>query len=231
MAAVYTGGRTFMDPIMRVPERFLYRVMRVDPDHGQDWKALRQEPDHLLARRLAAALFHPPHATALGLHGPEPDGLPLRPVERHVQHGLVVPDEHELAVLRRRDDDELLQPDGRAHRSELPLRRDRNLGRRRADPRHHRPQRPQHRQLLARHDPHDPVRADPDGLCDRADSRLTRGDPERLVVSELQRDHTSRKSDRDGPRRFTGGRPSRRGWRRRRRSRCGRPTTGAGCRP
>jgi K+-transporting ATPase ATPase A chain len=39
MAAVYSGERTFMDPIMRVPERFLYRVMRVDPEHGQDWKA------------------------------------------------------------------------------------------------------------------------------------------------------------------------------------------------
>jgi potassium-transporting ATPase potassium-binding subunit len=39
MAAAYTGERTFMDPIMRLPERFLYRVMRVDPDQGQDWKA------------------------------------------------------------------------------------------------------------------------------------------------------------------------------------------------
>jgi K+-transporting ATPase ATPase A chain len=39
MAAVYTGQRTFMDRIVGVPERFLYRVMRVDPEHGQDWKA------------------------------------------------------------------------------------------------------------------------------------------------------------------------------------------------
>ena len=39
MAAVYTGGRTFLDPVMRLPERFLYRVMRVEPDGGQDWKA------------------------------------------------------------------------------------------------------------------------------------------------------------------------------------------------
>ncbi len=38
MAAVFTGQRTFMDPIMRVPERFLYRVMRVDPERRQDWK-------------------------------------------------------------------------------------------------------------------------------------------------------------------------------------------------
>jgi K+-transporting ATPase ATPase A chain len=39
MAAVYTGKRTFMDRILGVPERFLYRVMRVDPERGQDWKA------------------------------------------------------------------------------------------------------------------------------------------------------------------------------------------------
>ena len=39
MAAVYTGGRTFLDPVFRVPERLLYRVMRVDPARGQDWKA------------------------------------------------------------------------------------------------------------------------------------------------------------------------------------------------
>jgi K+-transporting ATPase ATPase A chain len=39
MAAVYTGKRTFMDRILGVPEHFLYRIMRVDPERGQDWKA------------------------------------------------------------------------------------------------------------------------------------------------------------------------------------------------
>ncbi len=39
MAAVYTGERTLMDPLLRAPERLLYRVMRVDPNKGQDWKA------------------------------------------------------------------------------------------------------------------------------------------------------------------------------------------------
>jgi K+-transporting ATPase ATPase A chain len=38
LAAVYTGRRTFLDPIMQFPERFLYRVMRVDTSKGQDWK-------------------------------------------------------------------------------------------------------------------------------------------------------------------------------------------------
>jgi K+-transporting ATPase ATPase A chain len=39
MAAVYTGERTFLDPLFRTPERLLYKVMRVDADRGQDWKA------------------------------------------------------------------------------------------------------------------------------------------------------------------------------------------------
>ena len=39
MAAVYSGEHTFMDRILGGPERLLYRIMRVDPDRGQDWKA------------------------------------------------------------------------------------------------------------------------------------------------------------------------------------------------
>ena len=39
MAAVYTGERTFLDPLFRTPERLLYRIMRVDPNKEQDWKA------------------------------------------------------------------------------------------------------------------------------------------------------------------------------------------------
>ena len=39
MAAVYTEGRTWLDPVLGVPERLLYRVMRVDVNKGQDWKS------------------------------------------------------------------------------------------------------------------------------------------------------------------------------------------------
>ena len=38
MAAVYTGERTWLDPVLGPVERGLYRVMRVDPGEGQDWK-------------------------------------------------------------------------------------------------------------------------------------------------------------------------------------------------
>jgi K+-transporting ATPase ATPase A chain len=39
MARVYTGERVFLSAIFAGPERFLYRVLRVDPTRGQDWKA------------------------------------------------------------------------------------------------------------------------------------------------------------------------------------------------
>jgi potassium-transporting ATPase potassium-binding subunit len=39
MARVYTGGRVFLTPIFAGPERFLYRILRVDEQRGQDWKA------------------------------------------------------------------------------------------------------------------------------------------------------------------------------------------------
>jgi K+-transporting ATPase ATPase A chain len=38
LARVYSGERTFLDPLFRVPERLLYRVLHVDVDKGQDWK-------------------------------------------------------------------------------------------------------------------------------------------------------------------------------------------------
>ena len=117
----------FLSPIFAGPERLLYRILRVDPEREQDWK---QYAKSLLIFSLAGWLllylilrtqnaFCVPHAlNPLGFHS--------APVERDVQHHLVVPDEHQLAVLRRRDDDELLQPDGRADGAELAL------GRRRA---------------------------------------------------------------------------------------------------
>ncbi|HEY3776079.1 MAG TPA: potassium-transporting ATPase subunit KdpA [Solirubrobacteraceae bacterium] len=39
MAAVYTDGRTWLDPVLGPVERFMYRCFGADPDHGQDWKA------------------------------------------------------------------------------------------------------------------------------------------------------------------------------------------------
>jgi potassium-transporting ATPase potassium-binding subunit len=39
MARVYTGERTLLDRVLGGPERLVYRLIRVDPTKGQDWKA------------------------------------------------------------------------------------------------------------------------------------------------------------------------------------------------
>ena len=39
LARVYTGQRVLLTPLFATPERFLYRVLRVDPARDQDWKA------------------------------------------------------------------------------------------------------------------------------------------------------------------------------------------------
>ncbi len=160
MAKVYTGKRVFLTPVFAWPERFLYKVLRVDPEREQDWKAYAKSLIVFSLAGLAVAVPDPAHAERL-LRPPraQPAGLQIGHLERHVQHGLVVHDEHQLAVLQRRDDDELPQPDDRADGPELAVgrRRDRRGGR--ADPRDHRAQRQEPRQLLAGPRAHDPVRA------------------------------------------------------------------------
>ena len=56
MAKVYTGERVFLTPLFAGPERFLYRILRVDPRARAGLEGVREEPDHLLARGLAVAV-------------------------------------------------------------------------------------------------------------------------------------------------------------------------------
>jgi potassium-transporting ATPase potassium-binding subunit len=77
MASVYTGKRVFLSPIFAGPERFLYGILRVDPEREQDWKSYAKS---LLIFSLAGWLllyvilrtqnaFYVPHAlNPLGYH-------------------------------------------------------------------------------------------------------------------------------------------------------------------
>jgi K+-transporting ATPase ATPase A chain len=77
MARVYTGERVFLTPIFAGPERFLYKLLRVDPHREQDWKAYAKS---LIVFSLAGWLllylilrtqnaFYVPHAlNPLGYH-------------------------------------------------------------------------------------------------------------------------------------------------------------------
>ena len=84
-------------------ERLLYRVMRVDPERGQDWKAYAKSLIIFSVAGWLLLYFILRTQTLWDFDRPEPAALPLRPVERDVQHDVVVYDEHQLAVLRRRD--------------------------------------------------------------------------------------------------------------------------------
>ena len=39
MAHVFRDERVFLTPVIAPVERLIYRLLRVDPDKGQDWKA------------------------------------------------------------------------------------------------------------------------------------------------------------------------------------------------
>ena len=122
MAKVYTGERVFLSPIFAGPERFLYRILRVDAAASAGLEGVREKPDHLLARGLALPVLRPAHAERLlRAARAQPARLSLGAGERDLQHRLVVHDEHQLAVLRRRDDDDLPQPDDRADGPELAV--------------------------------------------------------------------------------------------------------------
>jgi K+-transporting ATPase ATPase A chain len=54
LAKVYTGERVFLSPLFAGPERFLLKVLRVEPERAQDWKSYAKS---LLIFSLAGWLF------------------------------------------------------------------------------------------------------------------------------------------------------------------------------
>ena len=144
IASVFQGERVFLSPVIGPIERFIYRVLRVRPDDGQDWKAYarsRRLQPALLARALPDPA-HPEHPAV------QPEGFDSGPWNLSFNTDLLLRHQHQLAVLRRRDDALLLLADGRADGAELRLRRGRDRGARRGDPRLRRPLRQLARQLL-----------------------------------------------------------------------------------
>ena len=120
-----------------------------------------------LARLCAGAARLQPCGRPLPLRAPAAAGRAAPQPGRHgrgaagarVQHRRLLRHQHQLAELRRRDDDEPSHPDGRAHRPELRLRRDRHRRRGRRHPRLRSGLGAKHRQLLGRPDQDHPLRA------------------------------------------------------------------------
>ncbi len=105
-----------------------------------------------------------------------------------VQHGGELRLQHELAVLRARDDDELSRADGWSHRAQFPFRGDGHRPSVGADPRFRAPFGQERRQFLGRYDPLHALRAAADfrsswacsssgRACRRISTRMSRRRP------------------------------------------------------
>ena len=203
MARVFTNQRVFLSPVVGPIERaHLQGAAREARGGGSGLEGLRPQRDRLLALLLAGPLPDPPHP---GDPAVQPGRLPLRPLGPQLQHRLVVRHQHQLAVLRRRDDAHLLHPDGRPHRPELRLGGGRDRRRRRADPRHRRPLRPRARQLLAGPGPHPPLHPGADLDHRRALPRLPGRDPEPRRRQRHPHPLRRHPDPRPGPGRLAGG--------------------------
>ena len=118
MTRVFARERTWLDPVLR-------------PTRAPDLPAhrRRRKARHALdgVRRRAAVFQRRVHGRAVPVATPAGSAAPQSAATRRrgagprVQHGRVLHDEHELAVVRPRDDDELSDADGRAGVPQLRL--------------------------------------------------------------------------------------------------------------
>lgn len=99
LARVFNNERTFLTPVFGGIERGTYRVLRVNPEgEGQDWKAYARSLIVFSLLFWDPPLPDPAHP---GDPAVQPRRLPLGPLGPQLQHRLVVPHQHQLAVLRR----------------------------------------------------------------------------------------------------------------------------------
>ena len=137
----------------------------IDPREEQSWLGYALA---LLAFNLAGFLAPLRAAAPAGRAAAQPGGHGRGAAGARVQHRRLLRHQHQLAELRRRDDDEPSHPDGRAHGAELRLRRDRHRRRGRGDPRLRPGLDAERRQLLGRSHPDHPLRAAADlASCSR----------------------------------------------------------------
>ena len=124
MCRVFTGKRTFLDPVLVPIERLVLRLTGVDPVEQQDWK--RYSVSLLISNVVHVAGDvddrHAPAVPAAQSRWHRQHGADAR-----VQHDLELHDEHQPAALQRGDGPLVLLADVRHH---VPAVRDRGDGRR-----------------------------------------------------------------------------------------------------
>ena len=152
MAKVFTGKRTFLDPLLVPIERLVLRLTGVDPERAAGLEAVLG---------LAARLEHL-HVAGDVRDRVASEGAAAQPrrhrqhgADARVQHDLELHDQHEPAALQRRDRSVVLLADVRDHVPAVRDGRDRRRGGRRDHPRPRRQSAEGARQLLRRHDARD----------------------------------------------------------------------------
>ena len=133
MARVFAGQRTFLDPVMRPIERLIYRLTGVDERRGMRWT---EYATALLLFSVVSLVVLYAMQRLQSLLPVEPAGLRRRRPRPRLQYGGVVHDQHQLAGVQRRIDDELFHADGRARLPQLRVGGRRHRGGDRLHPRH-----------------------------------------------------------------------------------------------
>ncbi len=150
MTRVFNRERTWLDPVLRPIERLIYRVTGVDEAHEMRWTEYAVA---MLLFSVVSMLRAVSDAARAAVAAVESAGLRGRSAGSRVQHRRLVHDEHELAGLQRRDDDELSHADGRPRVPQLRVGGDRHRAGDRVHPRHRAEGEGHARQLLGRPGP------------------------------------------------------------------------------
>ena len=122
IARVLAGERTFLSPVLVPVERGFYKLAGVDPAREQGWITYTMAMLAFSVVGFITPLSHPalPEFSAV-----EPARLRSGRPRSRLQYVGELHHQHQLAELRRRDDDEPSHADAGAHGPQLPVRRDR----------------------------------------------------------------------------------------------------------
>ncbi len=111
MTRVFNGERTFLTPVLRPLERGLYTVSGVREDDEQHWVTYGVA---MLVFTLAGFVILYALQRLQGMLPFNPQGMTAESPDLAFNTSVSFVTQHELAVLRARDDDELPGADGRA---------------------------------------------------------------------------------------------------------------------